>query len=749
MKTHYYSKYQKTAEPIAADKDELMDELRRAMMNDGDIQSALWDMQSRGMRMSSGRRLPSLEDMLRRLDQERQKQLSRYRLNSMIDDIKKALDDIAKTERQGIQKKLAQTREKPADAAKSGIPPEMLKKLLDMMEKRANQNLKKLDAMPKDIGGQVKEFSQYDFIDDGAQSKFQELMDKLKKQAMQSFARDLEQRLQNLTPEAIAGMRQFARKLNEMLEQRMCGEKPDFDGFMKEFGEMFGDNPPQDFDELMERMRQQMAQAQSLLDSLAEERRNELTKRFEKLRQTMSRLNQMIEEKMRGGNPDINGLMKQSGLDFGPNPPKNMKELREFLQNEMAKTEFDMSHPLRDSLENLLQQVLDKETQNEFMKLGASMEMLYPTDRMRKKHPFSGDDSISYEQAMKLMEELQQMDRLERQLRDSRYSRTLNNVDQELVKELMGDEAAKELDAIKNTGKLLEEAGYIYMENGKYELTPRGMRKIGEKALQAVFSQLKRDRIGPHNRPKEGPGGEKTGETRPFVWGDDFSLNIEKTIMNALYRQPGVPVRITPDDFEVFREEESTRSATVLMLDLSLSMPVYGNFQAAKQVAIALDALISTQFPRDSLSVIGFSNYARRLKREDIARIHWDDFDPYTNMQCGFALARKILSKEKCANKQVILISDGEPTAHVEHGVIYFQYPPSLRTIQFTLGEVRNCTRAGIIINTFMLKGSGFVGDFVNQMAKINRGRVFFTTADSLGEYLIVDYISNKKQKIS
>lgn len=749
MKTHYYSRYQKSDEPAAMDKDELMDELRRSLMNDGDISSALWDMQSRGMQSGTGRKLPSLEDLLRRLDQQKQRELSQYHLNSMVDDIKKSLEDITKTEREGIQKKLDQTRQKASDATKQGISPEMQKKLLDMMEKRANQNLRKLDNLPKDIGGQVKEYSQYDFMDEQAQGKFQDLMNKLKRQAMQSFARDLEKAIKDMTPESLASMKRFAERLNEMLEQRMRGEKPDFDDFMKEFGDLFGDDKPQNFDELMERMRGQMAQAQSLLDSLSEERRNEIAKHMDEVRRAMQKLNQMVEEKMRGGNPDLENFMKRSGLNFGPNPPKNLKELRDFLQSEMAKAEFDMQHPLRDSLENLLQQVLDKDTKNELQKLGANMELLYPTDRLRKKYPFSGDDSISYEQALKLMEELQQMDKLERQLRDSRYSRTLENVDQDMVKKLMGDDAAKELDAIRNTAKILEEAGYIYLENGKYELTPRGMRKIGEKALQAVFSQLKKDRHGPHNMPKEGQGGDKTGETRPFVWGDDFSLDIQKTIMNAIYRGPGVPVRIQPDDFEVFREEQSTRSATVLMLDLSLSMPVYGNFQAAKQVAIALDALITTQFPKDTLYIIGFSNYARRLKREDLARIRWDDFDPYTNMQYGFALARKLLAKEKCANKQVILISDGEPTAHVEHGTIYFQYPPSLRTLQFTLGEVKNCTRAGITINTFMLKGSGFVGDFVNQMAKINRGRVFFTTADSLGEYLIVDYISNKKQKIS
>jgi len=191
-----------------------------------------------------------------------------------------------------------------------------------------------------------------------------------------------------------------------------------------------------------------------------------------------------------------------------------------------------------------------------------------------------------------------------------------------------------------------------------------------------------------------------------------------------------------------------TRSATVLMLDLSLSMPMRGNFQAAKKVAIALDNLIRSQYPKDSLYIVGFSSYARQIKKESLSYMSWDEFDPYTNMQHGFYLARKLLSKELCSNKQVILISDGEPTAHFEGEEVYFQYPPSLRTLQLTLREVRKCTQKGIVINTFMLESGRFLGAFVTQMARLNKGRVFFTSADSLGEYLLVDYIGNKRKKL-
>jgi uncharacterized protein with von Willebrand factor type A (vWA) domain len=246
-----------------------------------------------------------------------------------------------------------------------------------------------------------------------------------------------------------------------------------------------------------------------------------------------------------------------------------------------------------------------------------------------------------------------------------------------------------------------------------------------------------------------GAGGERVEETKQYESGDDFQIHLQKTIMNSIYRQPGTPpIKLSTEDFEVFKTEELTRSATVLMLDMSLSMPMRGNFEAAKRVAVALDGLIRSQYPKDSLYIVGFSSFARQVKKEDVIRMSWDDFDPYTNMQHGFNLARRLLSKETCNNKQIILISDGEPTAHTEGGSLFFQYPPSLRTIQLTLREVRICTQKGIVINTFMLESGRFLGAFVTQMARMNKGRVFYTSADSLGQYLLVDYVSNKTKRI-
>ena len=674
MRTYRYSEWDGTQEIFEPDADELMDELARNLMYDGDLSYALWRMQRLGFKDSDGRQLPGIQNLLQRLRERKAGQLDKYKLSSVLDEIRQKLDTILKTEREGIQKRLDEAKQKAEEGA-PGLSPEMGQKLLKTVEDMAAQNLTKLDDLPSDIGGRIKELTQYDFMDDEARQQFQELIDMLKKHALSSYARDMTQRLKDMDAASLAGIRHLVEAINQMLEQRMRGEEPDFDSFMQQFGDFFGPEPPQNLDELIERMQSQIAQAQSLMDSLSPEDRQ--------------------------------------------------------------------------ALEDLMQSMLDEATQYELAKMAANLEALYPSDKLRRSYPFSGEESISYNEALKLMEMLQKMDNLEGQLRNAQFNRSLDSVDEQMLRDLMGNEAAEELERLRNISRLLEEAGYIRRKGSRYELTPRGIRKIGQKALTDVFAQLRKDRPGQHKLDLKGTSGEPTDDTKQYEFGDAFQLHLEKTIMNALYREAQAPpVKLSPEDFEVFKLEHVTRSATVLMLDLSLSMPMRGNFQAAKQVAIALDGLIRSQYPKDSLYVLGFSSYARQIKKEELPYMGWDEFDPYTNIQHGLSLARKLLARERCSNKQIILVSDGEPTAHTEGGNIYFQYPPSMRTIQLTLREVKNCTRDGVVINTFMLGQSDFLNAFVTQMARMNKGRVFFTSADKLGQYMLVDYIANKRRAL-
>jgi uncharacterized protein with von Willebrand factor type A (vWA) domain len=220
--------------------------------------------------------------------------------------------------------------------------------------------------------------------------------------------------------------------------------------------------------------------------------------------------------------------------------------------------------------------------------------------------------------------------------------------------------------------------------------------------------------------------------------------------MNAMERQgPGTPVRLIPDDFEVFRTELSTQAATVVMLDLSRSMIYNGCFMPAKKVALALHALIRGQFPRDRLHILGFSLYAREFEPSQLPSLGASEWNIGTNMHAGFQLSRQLLGRAKCSNKQIIMITDGEPTAHMEDGEAQFAYPPTRRTLQETLKEVQRCTREGITINTFMLERSEMLAAFVEQMARINRGRAFFAAPERLGEYILVDYVRSKRRFVA
>jgi len=275
------------------------------------------------------------------------------------------------------------------------------------------------------------------------------------------------------------------------------------------------------------------------------------------------------------------------------------------------------------------------------------------------------------------------------------------------------------------------------------------MRKIGQKALTDIFSHLKKDRVGNHETDRRGAGGDRTDDTKEYEFGDPCLLDLKGTLMNSVRREgAGSPLKLSNDDFEVYRTELMTQTATVLMVDMSRSMLLRGCFFAAKKVALALDSLIRGQFPRDTLHVLGFSYQARELKPGALPQLVWDEYEYGTNMQHGFMLARQLLGKHKSANKQIIMITDGEPTAHWEPGAPHpvFNYPPTYRTIQETLKEVVRCTKEDIVINTFMLERGYYLADFINQVTQINHGRAFFAEPEALGEYVLVDSVDNKRK---
>jgi uncharacterized protein with von Willebrand factor type A (vWA) domain len=285
------------------------------------------------------------------------------------------------------------------------------------------------------------------------------------------------------------------------------------------------------------------------------------------------------------------------------------------------------------------------------------------------------------------------------------------------------------------------------------QLSPKGMRKIGQLALRDIYQGLLRDRSGGHAADHRGLSEIRPEQTKPYAFGDALHVDVVRTLKHALARAPRPPLRLLPEDFEIYETLHTTTSSTVLLLDMSWSMSWEGRFAAAKKVALAMESLIRSRYPRDYFAVVGFYTRAAELKLRDLPEASWNMGDPFTNLQDGLRLASDLLARHPSQNQHMIVITDGQPTAYYSRGRLYCEWPLSfggisMRAAQETLKEVERVTRRGIVINTFMLDDSPSLRAFVERMTRINRGRALFTRPDRLGEYLLVDYIARKRKRL-
>jgi uncharacterized protein with von Willebrand factor type A (vWA) domain len=387
--------------------------------------------------------------------------------------------------------------------------------------------------------------------------------------------------------------------------------------------------------------------------------------------------------------------------------------------------------------------------------LAANLDLLLPGG-LGERMPFEGDQPLGLDSALTQIARLQAMDRMEDTLSDVASAEDLAAIDRDEVRDLLGNDAVRDLDALDELAQRLEDAGYLTREGDRLQLTPRGNRRIGQKILDDLFARLQRDAFGGHRLERSGRGGERDETTKPYEFGDPFHLDLRGTLFNALGRDENAPdfrgrppVKLRATDFAVHRTELLTRTSTVLLVDMSRSMLLRGCFLAAKKVAVALDTLIRTQYPRDDLSVIGFAYYAREIPPGALAGLTWHGYEYGTNLQHGLLLARRTLARQAASNKEIVVITDGEPTAHFEDGQVEFNYPPTRRTIAETLREVQRCTKEGITINTFMLERSRSLAEFVALMTRLNRGRAFYASPERLGEYVLVDFVRRRTKHVA
>jgi uncharacterized protein with von Willebrand factor type A (vWA) domain len=721
---HRFSTWDGSQDPLGDDADALFDRLSEDVYHGWDFETALRRLLSQGWRDRDGKKFAGLEELMERLRKQRQKQLERYSLDNVFKDIEEKLDNVLRLERKGIDERLANATDERAQR---------------ILERVAKKRRETLENLPQEPGGVIRELQGYEFMDQDAEQAFQKLLEEIKQNVVNTYFKQMSDQMGQMSKQDITALREMARDLNSLVRQKLEGV-PDaqlqhnYEDFLKKWGSMFPDAPAT-FDEFLAQLAAQMARMDSLMQSLSPEMRHQL--------------------------------------------------------EEMISATFS-----------------DPDLQAQLSELMGGLELLSDRRHLGQRYGFFGNEQLPFDQAMGVMDRLQSIEELERGLRGMYRGEPLDASTEEALRDVLGENAARDLSRLQRMTDQLEQRGLVERDDEGMKLTARGLRRIGQKALGDLFARLRRDRFGDHPVSRHGQGGEREEDTKPYEFGDVFDLDVRETLMNAVRRDandewrdsrsagtsapealqsdarldadtdsrdsrlagtpapapplampppsssPPTPVRgrkprsvprLSQDDFVVHRSDTLTRSATVLMLDMSRSMPLRGYFYAAKKVALALDSLIRSAYPRDTLHIIGFSDLAREIKPAALPHLSVNEYVYGTNMQHGLMLARRLLARDPGENKQIIIVSDGEPTAHIENGRPVFFYPPLPETFQKTLLEVKRCTRENIVINTFMLESNHHLVQFVNQMTRLNRGRAFFISPDRLGDYVLVDYVSSKR----
>jgi uncharacterized protein with von Willebrand factor type A (vWA) domain len=553
-----------------------------------------------------------------------------------------------------------------------------------------------LDALPSDTAGAIRQLSDYQWRSQAAAETFEQLKDLLRREVLDSQFRGIKQQMSEPDAEGMRRVKEMMAALTDMIEADARGEhtQEDFDEFMAEYGEFFPESP-QNLEQLVDSLVRRMAAAQRLLNSMTDEQREELS-----------------------------GLISQAMEDAGL--AREMARLAEALRARRPDIDWDGQRGER----------------------------------------MTGRDPLGLGDATTAVAELADLAELEDSLRQDYPGARLDDIDEEAVRRALGRQAVDDMEALKQIERELERQGYLVNNEGKLELTPKAVRRLGDTALRKVFAKLAEGGYGDHDQRDVGQAGELTGSTRPWRFGDEQPIDTATTVRNALLRGglPGLTcsgvaaapagrggvrtaVKLSVGDFEIGETERRASAAVCLLVDLSYSMALRGTWSAAKQTALALYSLIRTRFPQDSLQVIGFSNYARELREPDLAGLGWDMVQG-TNLHHALVLAGRFLDRRPEHNPIVLIITDGEPTAHLRRdGTSWFDWPPSPETLELTMAEVDKMTRRHATLNIFMLADDERLTSFVEDVAKRNGGRVLRAMPDSLGEYVVSDFLRARRER--
>jgi uncharacterized protein with von Willebrand factor type A (vWA) domain len=657
-----YGPYTGGPDPLAPPYDarRALDEMGDSVLAGADPATALRDLLRRGLQGHRG-----LDDMLRRVREQREEIRQRGRLDGILEQARALLDTAIGQER-------AELFPDPSDDAR-------------MREDE-------LDALPADTAQAIRRLADYQWRSDAARQTFEQLKELLRREVLDSQFRGMKEALANPDPEAMQRVKDMLADLNAMLEADARGEhtQEDFDAFMDRYGDLFPDRPA-NLEELVDQLARRAMAAQRLMSSLSADQRDELA-----------------------------GLMDQALSDAG-------------LATEMAR-------------------------------LAGALRARRPEIDMAgwQRESMTGDAPLGLGDATTALADLADLADLEAALGQDYPGASLDDIDEESIRRSLGRQAVDDMEALRQIERELERQGYLQRTAGRLELTPKAVRRLGETALRQIFADLPEGRLGDHDQHDAGQAGERTGATRPWQFGDEQAIDTPATVRNALLRDatairdwatdaPGpsksLPrVRLSPEDFEVGETERRTTAAVCLLVDLSYSMALRGTWGVAKQTALALHALIRSRYPQDSIQVVGFSNYARELRETDLAGLGWDMVQG-TNLHHALVLAGRFLDQRPDHDPVVLIVTDGEPTAHLRRdGQYWFDWPPAPETLELTLAEVDKMTRRRAQLNIFMLVDDERLTAFVEEVARRNGGRVLRAQPDRLGEYVVRDFLRTRRK---
>jgi uncharacterized protein with von Willebrand factor type A (vWA) domain len=509
------------------------------------------------------------------------------------------------------------------------------------------------------------------------------------------------------------------------------------------------DEARQAYQQILEGLRQEVLEQRfaGIRDAL----RNAGPQANQQLTEMMRDLNDLLARHARGEDTaDAFAQFMARHGDFFPENPESVEELIDALARRAAAGERlmrSLSPQQRDELSQLMSQALgDGALAAEMAALSGNLRELRPNLPWGRREQVRGEQGLGYGEATGVLEEVADLDDLLDQLGQEHPGATLDDVDVEAVERQLGRGAADDVRRLQELERELRRQGWVARGADGLTLSPKALRRLGGTALRTVFSELEGGRRGQHDLRDAGAAGEITGASRRWEYGDEQPIDVVRTVANAVRRGgAATPVALAVEDFEIAETERRASAAVALCVDLSFSMISEGRWGPMKQTALALSHLVATRFPQDALQIIGFGRYAMPLSQAELAAVE-PDMVQGTNLQHALRLAGRHLRRHSESEPVVLVVTDGEPTAHLlDDGEAVFSWPPARETVYATVSEVDILTRYGATLNLFMLGEDPGLRRFVDAVARRSGGRVFTPDAADLGRYVVNDYIRARR----